>query len=98
MRAPRDDEDTNDALVDSVIWEFKRIDSGMRRTLKRRETDKLKRQGPRFIVDLSQRPMSTLDAENCVAELLEDDRISEILLVQKGKARLQKGKARLFKK
>ena len=79
--------DTNDALIDGVPWEFKRITSNSVAKLKRRVTEKIPRQGPRFVVDLSESSMSESDAEAAIAELLDDENITEILLVQNGRVK-----------
>lgn len=79
--------DTNDALIDGIAWEFKRITSGSVAKLNRRVTEKLPRQGPRFVIDLSESPITDTDAESAVAKLLDDENIIEILLVQNGRVK-----------
>ena len=74
-------------LIDGVAWEFKRITSSSIAKLNRRVTEKIPRQGPRFVVDLSESPIAEADAEAAVARLLDDENITEILLVQQGRVK-----------
>ena len=84
LRTSPSTRDTNDALLDKISWEFKRITSDKPSKMKRRITEKIPRQGPRFVVDLSESRMAKEEAERAVAELLDDENIIEILLVQNG--------------
>lgn len=79
---------TFDFLVEGVSWEVKRIESSSVSKLARRVTEKLDRQGPRFIVDLSASAMDKAAAENKVAWLLEDPLIEEILVIRSGCAKM----------
>ena len=82
--------DTNDALIDGIAWEYKRILSDKVAKLNRRVTEKIPRQGPRFVVDLSESSMREDVAEGAIVKLLDDENITEIMLVQSGRVRLFK--------
>lgn len=79
---------TSDMLIGDELWEQKRISSTNSRKIKKRVTEKLDRQGPNFIVDLSVSQMDVLDAEIAIAELLDDDAVKKIVLIENGRARL----------
>lgn len=84
LRTSPNASDTNDATIDDVVWEFKRITSKHRSKIVTRVTDHIPRQGPRFVVDLSESQIRRDDAERIVAELLDKEGIEEIMLVMEG--------------
>lgn len=88
LRNPRDDSDTNDSVIDDEIWEFKRLTTLSRKKFRRRITEKLPRQGPNFVVDLSEGGLERPVAEQLIAELLEDPQIEKVMLVMEGSAKL----------
>ena len=88
LRRPRNDKDTNDSLIDQTIWEFKRLTTKSTKKFNRRITEKIPRQGPNFIVDLSAGGLDRDTAEFLIADLLEDANIEQIILVKGGSAKL----------
>ena len=84
LRSSGPDGDTNDALIDGVQWEFKRITSRHHGKIVKRVLEHVPRQGPRFVVDLSENLIARDDAERIVAELLDRDGVDEIMLVLNG--------------
>lgn len=79
---------TSDFLIDEVLWEAKRIESPHLAKIARRITQKLDRQGPRFIVDLSTNSIEEDLAEFKIALLLDDPKIEEIMIVRDGYVKL----------
>ena len=79
---------TSDLLVDGEMWEMKCIRSGSYKKAVRRVVEKLDRQGPNFIIDMSP---SNLCGEQLLvrfAKLLDDERIGKIILITGGKMHL----------
>lgn len=81
---------TTDVLLDGVMWEFKRSESKSIAKMTRLITERLDRQGPKFVLDLCISRTDRDSAIRRVAELLEDQAIDEILVVRDGKATLYK--------
>ena len=84
LRSTMSSSDTNDALIDAVVWEFKRIESSNPRKITQRIMEKVPRQGPRFVVDLSESGVCKSDAQRKVAELLDRRGVTQIMLVHEG--------------
>lgn len=84
------DGNTSDILLDGELFDFKRISSSNPQKIFRRITDKLPRQGPNFVADLSTSSMSRAEAEATIAWILEDPRVEQVLLVKSGSAKLFK--------
>lgn len=73
---------TSDFFINDDRYEAKRISSSNPTKIAQRITDKVERQGPRFIIDLSCSKMTREESEAKIAWLLEDPRIDEILLIK----------------
>lgn len=88
FRNPNDhkgtDGNTSDVLVDGVTCDFKKIESKSRKKMMRRITEKLGKQGPAFLVDLSGNEIKKEEAEILLSRLLDDDMVETIYLVKKG--------------
>lgn len=80
---------TSDLLIDGETWDIKRITSARPKKIATAVFSK-ELQGPNFIVDLSCSSMSRDSAEAEIARLLDDDRISKIMLIKNGTATLYK--------
>lgn len=89
LRTPRGD-DTSDAVIDDEIWEFKRLTTKSTKKFRRRITEKIPRQGPNFVVDLSAGGLERRLAEHIIVDLLEDEFIEKIMLVKDGSAKVFK--------
>ena len=83
------DGNTSDLLIDGETWDIKRITSARPKKIATAVFSK-ELQGPNFIVDLSCSSMSRDSAEAEIARLLDDDRISKIMLIKNGTATLYK--------
>ena len=81
---------TTDVFLDGVLWEFKRSETKNVKKMAGLITERLDRQGPRFVLDLSISKTDRDKAIEKVASLLDDPEISEILVVRDGKAVLYK--------
>lgn len=90
FRNPYEHSNTSDVLVDGVNCDFKKIESKSLKKMSRRLTEKLDRQGPAFLVDLSQSDISREEAEARLSRLLDDERISMFYLVKGGKIEIVK--------
>ena len=88
IRNPRGSKDTNDSVIDGETWEFKRLTTKSTKKFNRRMTEKIPRQGPSFIVDLSEGGLDKRTAQRLIVDLLEDDNIEKIILVKDGSAKL----------
>ena len=78
------DGNTSDALVDGVLCDFKKVTSPKIRKLVKEITGKLARQGPGFLVDISESRISTEAAEARIASLLDDPSIKNVYLINNG--------------
>lgn len=83
------DGNTSDLLIDGETWDIKRITSARPKKIATAVFSK-ELQGPNFIVDLSCSSMSRDSAEAEIARLLDDDRISKIMLIKNRTATLYK--------
>lgn len=81
---------TSDILVDGILCDFKKIESGSLSKLSRRVTEKLGRQGPYFLVDISESSITRDAAEARISRLLDDERIEGVFLVSSGTIELMK--------
>ena len=84
------DGNTSDALLDGATCDFKKVESSKVKKMSKRVTEKLDRQGPVFLVDLSLSGMRTTEAEARAARLVDDPRIDAICLIAEGKLRVIK--------
>ncbi len=80
----RSDGNTSDALVDGSLCDFKKVTSPRIKKLVRELTGKLDRQGPGFLVDISESKITLEEAEVRVSSLLDDPGI-RVVYVLKGK-------------
>ena len=78
------DGNTSDSLIDGVTCDFKRVTSAKTKKAVREITDKLDRQGPMFLLDLSLSSTRLEDAEIRMAKLLDDQDIKSIRIVKNG--------------
>lgn len=88
LRDPNMHGNTSDALVGGTLCDFKKIESSNIRKIAQRVTDKLDRQGPAFLVDLSASGIEKEEAEVQVAVLLDDPRVERIYMVKNGRIEL----------
>lgn len=79
------DGNTSDALLDGMTCDFKKVESCRVRKMSKRFVEKLGRQGPSFLVDLSLSGIRAAEAEARTARLVDDPRIDVIYLVAGGK-------------
>lgn len=86
----KNDGKTTDVFLDGKLWEFKRSESKSVKKMAGLVTERLEKQGPRFVLDLSVSKTDRDKAIEKVARMLEDPRISDILVVRDGKAVLYK--------
>ena len=69
-----------------MLFDVKRVSSNSVSKLKRRVTEKIPRQGPNFVVDLSTSEIRREDAEVAIAWILEDPGVQKIILIKSGNA------------
>ena len=74
------DGNTSDIGVGGVTCDMKQIKSASVKKMKRRITEKIPRQGPVFMVDISESPMTFNTAEAALSQLLDDPYIERIYL------------------
>lgn len=74
------DGNTSDIRVGGVTCDMKQIKSASVKKMKRRITEKIPRQGPVFMVDISESPMTFNTAEAALSQLLDDPYIERIYL------------------
>ena len=74
------DGNTSDIKVGGVTCDMKQIKSASVKKMKRRITEKIPRQGPVFMVDISESPMTFNAAEAALSQLLDDPCIERIYL------------------
>ena len=74
------DGNTSDIKVGGVTCDMKQIKSASVKKMKRRITEKIPRQGPVFMVDISESPMTFDAAEAALSQLLDDPCIERIYL------------------
>lgn len=75
------DGNTSDVLADGVTCDFKKIESPSIKKMRRRVTEKIPRQGPCFLVDISESEIPFWRAEAAAAKLLDDPAIERIYLM-----------------
>ena len=75
------DGNTSDVLLDGMLFDVKRVSSNSVSKLKRRVTEKIPRQGPNFVVDLSTSEIRREDAEDAIAWILEDPGVQKIIFL-----------------
>lgn len=78
------DGNTSGSLVDGVTCDFKKVTSSKTKKAVREIVDKLDRQGPMFLLDLSSSSIRLEDIEVRMAKLLDDQNIESILIVKNG--------------
>lgn len=79
------DRNTSDVLVDGETCDFKKITSNNISKVVKRVTAKLDRQGPYFLVDLSESQIEMETARARLSELIDGNKIRGIYLVCEGK-------------
>lgn len=78
------DKNTSDILVDGETCDFKKITSNNISKMVKRITSKLDRQGPYFMVDLSESDINADAARNRLLNLIDGEQIKGIYLVADG--------------
>ena len=86
----RDPGNTSDAYIDDELWEFKRIESSNLSKMTKRITEKLPRQGPNFVVDLSLSAIDMDEASLKIASLLDDPFVRQVMIIKPGLLRILK--------
>lgn len=86
----RDPGNTSDAYIDDELWEFKRIESSNLSKMTKRITEKLPRQGPNFVVDLSLSAIGMDEASLKIASLLDDPFVRQVMIIKPGLLRILK--------
>ena len=77
------DGNTSDAVVDGCLTDFKRIESSVIAKMVTRITEKLDRQGPSFLVDISGGKIPVSAAEARIAKLVEAGDVRSVFLLSR---------------
>lgn len=89
FRNPNDhkntDGNTSDAILDGVTCDFKRVTSPKAKKAVREVTGKLDRQGPMFLLDLTESDLTEDEALVRMAQVLDDPSVDGVIVAKNGR-------------